>query len=61
MVGCSGRRRIEAGLSQEKLVLEVDRTFVSLLELGGRQLTLTTLWCQAGELGVTSSELVAGI
>jgi transcriptional regulator with XRE-family HTH domain len=36
--------RLAVGLSQKKLVIEadVDRTFVSLLERGGRQPTLTT-------------------
>lgn len=56
-------RRLAAGLSQEKLALEaeVDRTFVSLLERGGRQPTLTTLWRLAAALGVTPRELVAGV
>jgi transcriptional regulator with XRE-family HTH domain len=53
-------RRIQVGLSQEKLALEadVDRTFVSLLERGERQPTLSTLWRLAGALGVAPSELV---
>ena len=56
-------RRLEAGLSQEKLALDagVDRTFVSLLERGGRQPTLATLWRLAGALGVAPSELVSGV
>jgi transcriptional regulator with XRE-family HTH domain len=56
-------RRLAAGLSQEKLALEadVDRTFVSLLERGGRQPTLSTLWRLAGALGVPPSELLAGV
>ena len=56
-------RRLAAGLSQEKLALEaeVDRTFVSLLERGGRQPTLSTLWRLAAALGVAPTELVAGV
>lgn len=56
-------RRLAAGLSQEKLALEagIDRTFVSLLERGGRQPTLTTLWRLAAALGVTPADLVTGV
>jgi transcriptional regulator with XRE-family HTH domain len=56
-------RRLGAGLSQEKLALEadVDRTFVSLLERGGRQPTLSTLWRLAGALGVAPSELISSV
>jgi transcriptional regulator with XRE-family HTH domain len=56
-------RRLAAGLSQERLALEaeVDRTFVSLLERGGRQPTLATLWRLAEALGVAPSELVTGV
>ena len=56
-------RRLAAGLSQEKLALEaeVDRTFVSLLERGGRQPTLATLWRLAEALGLTPTELIAGV
>ena len=53
-------RRLAVGLTQEKLALEagVDRTFVSLLERGGRQPTLATLWRLANALGVMPSDLV---
>ena len=56
-------RTIEAGLFQEKLALEagVDRTFVSLLERGGRQPILSTLWKPSEALGVSPSELVTGV
>ena len=56
-------RRLAAGLSQEKLALEadVDRTFVSLLERGGRQPTLATLWRLAAALSVSPSELIRSV
>lgn len=56
-------QRLAAGLSQEKLALEagVDRTFVSLLERGGRQPTLTTLWALAGALRVAPADLVCAV
>ena len=62
-VGVLRERRVEAGLSQARLALEaeVDRTFVSLLERGGRQPTLSTLWRLAGALGVAPTELISGV
>lgn len=56
-------RRLAAGLSQEKLALEagIDRTFVSLLERGGRQPTLATLWRIAGALELAPSQLIVGV
>ena len=53
-------QRQARGLSQEALALEagVDRTFVSQLERGIRQPTLTTLWKLAGVLRIAPSELV---
>ena len=53
-------QRLARGLSQEALALEagVDRTFVSQLERGIRQPTLTTLWKLAGVLRIAPSELV---
>ncbi len=53
-------RRQVAGFTQEALALEagVDRTFISLLERGGRQPTLTTLWKLARVLDVAPSDLV---
>jgi transcriptional regulator with XRE-family HTH domain len=52
--------RLNAGLTQEQLGLEADlrRTFVSLLELGEQQPSLTTLFKIAPALGVTPSEIV---
>jgi transcriptional regulator with XRE-family HTH domain len=54
-------QRQARGLSQEALALEadVDRTFVSQMERGIRQPTLTTLWKLAKALDVQPSTLVA--
>jgi transcriptional regulator with XRE-family HTH domain len=53
------QRRI-SGLSQEALALtaEVDRTFVSQMERGIRQPTLTTLWKLAEALSIRPSVFV---
>jgi transcriptional regulator with XRE-family HTH domain len=53
--------RTRAGLSQEALALacEIDRTYVSLLERGERQPTLSTLFALADQLGVAADTLVA--
>ena len=53
--------RLEAGLTQEQLGLEagVRRTFVSLLELGEQQPTLTTIVKLADALNIKPSDLVA--
>ena len=53
--------RLSAGLSQEKLGLEseVQRNFVSLVETGQNQPTITTIFKLARALGLKPSELVA--
>jgi DNA-binding XRE family transcriptional regulator len=53
--------RIEAGMTQEQLGLEADlrRTFISLLELGQQQPTLTTLIKLARALKCPAHEIVA--
>lgn len=45
--------RTRSGLSQEALGLacDIDRTYVSLLERGERQPTLSTLYCPLGASG----------
>jgi transcriptional regulator with XRE-family HTH domain len=50
-------------LSQETLALEseLDRTFISLLERGLRQPSLTTILQLAGPLGVAPEDLVAEV
>ena len=53
--------RKQANLSQEKLALEcdLDRTFISLLERGQRQPTLTTMFQLAEVLKVPAEDLIA--
>lgn len=54
------RHRANAGISQEELALraDVDRTFVSRLERGIRQPTITTLIALAHALDMHAAELV---
>ena len=53
--------RLERGLSQEALGLEanVQRNFISLMELGHNQPSVTTLFKLANALGVRLSKIVA--
>ena len=55
--------RKEKRLSQEALALncDLDRTFISLLERGERQPSLTTVFKIANELEIASSEIVAAV
>jgi transcriptional regulator with XRE-family HTH domain len=55
------RTRLAAGLSQEQLALEagVQRNFISLIELGRNQPTISTVAKLARALGIKASELVA--
>jgi len=57
------RQRVKAGYSQEQLALDcgLDRTFISLLERGLRQPTLTTLFTLAMSLGIKPSRLIAAV
>jgi transcriptional regulator with XRE-family HTH domain len=52
--------RTQAGLSQEQLGLDcdLDRTFISLLERGLRQPTLTTLFALSDQLKVPASAII---
>ncbi|WP_082792654.1 helix-turn-helix domain-containing protein [Collimonas pratensis] len=52
--------RAEQGISQEELAFRagIDRTFVSRLERGLKQPTLTTLIGLAGALGFSAADLV---
>ena len=53
--------RLADGLSQEQLGLEsgVQRNFISLIETGQNQPTITTIFKLAGALDVKPSKLVA--
>lgn len=52
--------REAAGLTQEQLGFESElrRTFISLLELGQQQPSLTTVFKLASALGISASEMV---
>jgi transcriptional regulator with XRE-family HTH domain len=54
------QHRTKAGLSQEDLALDAgfNRTYISMLERGLRQPTLTTLFKLGKELKISPSELV---
>lgn len=58
--GVLQRRRQAVGITQEELAFraEVDRTFVSRLERGIRQPTITTLIGLATALNVSAADLV---
>ena len=55
------RLRVAAGLSQEQLGLEsgVQRNFISLIETGQNQPTITTIFKLASALGTKPSKLLA--
>ena len=54
------RRRVKAGLSQEALAFaaELDRTYVSSLERGRRNVSLVNLHRLAAALGVSPRDLL---
>ena len=54
------RLRIELGLSQEALALsaELQRNYISLMELGQNQPTITTIFKLADALGIKPSKLM---
>jgi transcriptional regulator with XRE-family HTH domain len=55
--------RIAAGLTQEGLAAQcdLDRTYVSLLERGLRQPTLTTIFTLAAQLGTKPSAIIGRV
>lgn len=57
------RLRKEAGLSQEHFADEADlrRTYISILELGEQQPSLTTILKVAAALKLPASELIAQV
>ena len=52
--------RVKSGLSQESLGFAADlqRNYISLMELGHNQPTITTIFKLAIALGITPSELI---
>ena len=54
------RLRIDLGLSQEALALsaELQRNYISLMELGQNQPTITTIFKLADALGIKPSKLM---
>lgn len=54
------KHRLAAGLSQEQLGLEsgVQRNFISLIETGQNQPTISTIFRLSGALGVKASKLM---
>jgi transcriptional regulator with XRE-family HTH domain len=57
------RVRKEAGLTQEQLGFEaeLERNFISMLELGQRQPTLTTIYRLFSPLNVTAPAMIAQV
>ena len=57
------RLRKASGMTQEELALEAGlrRTFVSVLELGQQQPTLTTILKLAAPLGRSAGEIVSAV
>jgi len=55
--------RKKAGLSQEKLaeLADYDRTYISLMERGLRQPTLTTIFRLSKALGLSPSDIIRDI
>lgn len=56
-------RRLELGLSQEDLAgrMEIDRPYISLIEVGRKQPTLSVLYRLAAGLDLSLSELMARV
>ena len=57
------KARKAVGISQEKLALQVglDRTYISMLERGLRQPSLTTIFLLSPALGLSSVDLIARV
>lgn len=55
------KHRLAAGLSQEQLGLEsgVQRNFISLIETGQNQPTITTIFKLAGAMGIKPSKMIS--
>ena len=57
------KARNAAGISQEKLALQIglDRTYISMLERGLRQPTLTTIFLLCPALNLSSVEMMSKV
>ena len=57
------KARKAVGISQEKLALQVglDRTYISMLERGLRQPSLTTIFLLSPAIGITSVDFIARV
>jgi transcriptional regulator with XRE-family HTH domain len=57
------RLRVDAGFTQEQFGFESDlrRTYISILELGQQQPSLSTILKIAGALNCPASELIANV
>ena len=57
------KARKATGISQEKLALKVglDRTYISMLERGLRQPSLTTIFLLSPALGMSSVDMVENV
>ena len=57
------KARKAVGISQEKLALQVglDRTYISMLERGLRQPSLTTIFLLSPALGLSSVDMIARV
>jgi transcriptional regulator with XRE-family HTH domain len=55
------KHRLAAGLSQEQLGLDagVQRNFISLIETGQNQPTITTVFKLAGAMGIKPSKMIS--
>jgi transcriptional regulator with XRE-family HTH domain len=55
------KHRLAAGLSQEQLGLEsgVQRNFISLIETGQNQPTISTIFKLAGAMGIKPSKMIS--
>ena len=60
---CVRERRVKKGISQEKFAArcELDRTYISGIERGRRNLSLRNIKVIADALGSTISELTKGL
>lgn len=57
------KMRLDAGLTQEQLALDADlrRTYISILELGQQQPSLTTLLKIAAALNCSAQQIIANV